>query len=215
MSDPVGRGPATGALRTVGIAAVFLGVAVLAAGAFVFSYPGIHAFALQAGISARLARLYPLLADATLVVVLAAVLSLRGAGLPSRLLAWCVLLLLLGAAAGADAWHAAGRSVPAKPASVTAAVLPWVLVLLAFGLLLAMLRHARLRRAAGIATATDAGLSILGADLIPHQPADARADNSGAGNSASGEQEPAGQQEPSDEVVFYRVRSSPAPPAAD
>jgi hypothetical protein len=136
-----GPGPASGALRGVGIAAVFLGVAALAAGTFVVSYPGIHAFALQAGVSGRLARVYPLLADAMLVVTLAAVLSLRGAGLPSRLLAWCVLLLLLAAAAGADALHAAGRSLPARPAGITAAVLPWVLVLLAFGLLLAMLRR--------------------------------------------------------------------------
>ena len=85
-----------------------------------------------------------------LVIVLAAVLALRGAGLPSRLLAWLTLLVVLAAAAGADALHAAGRRLPHQAAAITAAVLPWVLVLIAFVLLLAMLRHARLRRTADV-----------------------------------------------------------------
>jgi hypothetical protein len=132
--------------RALGIAAVFLGVAALAAATFVLSYPAVHTFALQAGISTRLARFYPGLVDVMLVVILAAVLSLRGAGLPSRLLAWVALVLLLAAAAGASALHADGRRLPARAAEITAAVLPWLLVLVAFALLLAMLRHARLRR---------------------------------------------------------------------
>jgi hypothetical protein len=100
-----------------------------------------------------------LLIDAMLVVVLAAVLALRGAGLPSRLLAWTTLLAVLAAAAGADALHAAGHRLPDHVAEITAAVLPWVLVFLAFALLLAMLRHARLRRqaASGLLLAPDAG----------------------------------------------------------
>ena len=87
-----------------------------------------------------------------LVIVLAAVLALRGAGLPSRLLAWLTLLVVLAAAAGADALHAAGRRLPHQRAAIAAAVLPWVLVLIAFVLLLAMLRHARLRRVASTPT---------------------------------------------------------------
>ncbi len=140
------HGGAPRALRNVGLAAVCVGLAALASATFVLSYPGIHAVALQAGISPRLARGYPLLLDAMLVVVLAAVLSLRGAGLPSKVLAWLTLLALLGATASADALHAAKDKLPVRAAEITAAVLPWVLVLLAFVLLLAMLRHARLRR---------------------------------------------------------------------
>ncbi len=136
------------AVRTLGLAAVCLGVVAIAAATFVLSYSGIHALALQARIEPRLARGYPLLIDAMLVVVLAAVLALRGAGLPSRIFAWVTLLVILAAAAGADALHAAGRKLPDHVAAVTAAVVPWVLVFLAFGLLLAMLRHARNRRQA-------------------------------------------------------------------
>jgi hypothetical protein len=130
------------------MAAVCVGLAALAGATFVLSYSGIHALALHAGIAPRLARGYPLLIDAMLVIVLAAVLALRGAGLPSRLLAWTTLLAVLTAAAGADALHAAGHRLPQHVAAITAAVLPWVLVFLAFALLLAMLRHARLRRPA-------------------------------------------------------------------
>src|SRR5215469_573903 len=137
---------ADGAFRVVGLAAVCIGVAALAAATFVLSYQGIRAVALQAGIEPRYARGYPLLIDAMLVIVLAAVLALRGAGVPSRMLSWLTLLIVLGAAAGADTLHATGRTLPHNTAVITAAVLPWALVFVAFVLLLAMLRHARLRR---------------------------------------------------------------------
>lgn len=134
------------ALRVLAMAAVSVGLAALAGGTFVLSYSGIHALALHAGIAPRLARGYPLLLDAMLVIALAAVLALREADRPSRLLAWTTLLAVLAAAAGADALHAAGHRLPHRDAAITAAVLPWVLVFLAFALLLAMLRHARMRR---------------------------------------------------------------------
>jgi hypothetical protein len=170
MSDQLAAPPsqpaeAPGALRILGLVAVCVGVAALAGAAFVLSYGGIHAVALQAGISSRLARGYPLMIDVLLVIVLAAALSLRGAGWPSKLLAWVTLLALLAAAAGADALHAAGRRLPARPASVTAAILPWVLVLIAFVLLLAMLRHLRLKRAAAAGRE-----AAMGPARIPRQP---------------------------------------------
>jgi hypothetical protein len=133
-------------LRVTALVAVCAGVAALAAAAFIFSYPGIHSVALQAGVNVRLARGYPLILDVLLVVVLAAVLALRGAGWPSKLLAWISLIALLAAAAGADALHAAHDKLPARTAEITVAVVPWALVLIAFVLLLAMLRQARLRR---------------------------------------------------------------------
>jgi hypothetical protein len=139
---------APGALRVLGLVAVSVGVAALAGAAFVLSYSGLHAVALQAGISARLAKGYPLILDVLLVVILAAILWLRSAGWPSKLLAWACLLALLAAAAWADALHAAGHRLPTRPAAVTAAILPWALVLIAFALLLTMLHHARVRRAA-------------------------------------------------------------------
>jgi hypothetical protein len=150
MSDPLPARPADAprALRVVALTAVCIGVVALAGAAFVLSYPGIHAVARQAGVSAQLARGYPVMFDVLLMIVLAAALALRGAGWPSKVLVWVTLLALLAAGAGADAWHAAGRRLPARPAAVTAAILPWVLVLIAFVLLLVMLRHARLRRAA-------------------------------------------------------------------
>ena len=137
------------AWRILGLAAVCLGLAALAAATFVLSYSAIRAIALEAGITPRLARGYPLLVDAMLVIALAAVLALRGAGLPSKVLAWLTLLVVLAAAAGADGLHAAGRALPHQPAAIAAAVLPWVLVFIAFALLVTMLRHARLRRTAG------------------------------------------------------------------
>jgi hypothetical protein len=133
-------------LRVTALVAVCAGVAALAAAAFIFSYAGIHSVALQAGVNVRLARGYPLILDVLLVVVLAAVLALRGAGWPSKLLAWISLIALLAAAAGADALHAAHDKLPTRTAEITIAVVPWALVLIAFVLLLAMLRQARLRR---------------------------------------------------------------------
>jgi hypothetical protein len=144
-----------GGLRLLALAAVALGLLLLAAAAFVLSYAGIHAVALSAGVSPRLARIYPLIFDAMLVVTGAAVLALRSAGLPSRSYAWLSMLALLAAAAAADALHATGTRLPRRPAAATAAVIPWALVLIGFGLLLCMLRQARLRRARTAAARPD------------------------------------------------------------
>jgi Protein of unknown function (DUF2637) len=134
-------------LRAIALTAVSAGVLVLAAAAFVLSYSGIHAVARQAGVSATLARGYPVIFDALLVIACAAVLSLRGAGAVSRFYAWLSLVVLLGATAGADALHSTGTAVPHRTAALVAAIIPWILLLIGFGLLLAMLRHFRLHRA--------------------------------------------------------------------
>jgi hypothetical protein len=136
------RGPMR-ALRLLALTVVSAGVIVLLAAAFVLSYPGIHAMALHAGVSPRLARGYPVIFDAVLAIACAALLALRGGGLVSRCYAWLSLLVVLAGAAGADALHSTGTQVPHRPAAATAAVLPWVLALIGFGLLLAVLRHAR------------------------------------------------------------------------
>jgi hypothetical protein len=148
-------------LRTLGIVAVCLGVAALAGAAFVLSYSGIRDVARDAGISPQRAGDYPALIDAMLVIALLAVLGLRGAGLPSRIFSWLALLCVLAAAAGADVQHATGHVLRHTVAAATAAALPWALVFIAFVLLLALLRHARLRRQASatrqLPLAADAG----------------------------------------------------------
>jgi hypothetical protein len=174
-------------LRGLGLWAVAAGVVVLAAAAFVLSYPGIHAVALHAGVSRPLARIYPVIFDAMLVIACAAVLSLRGAGLLSRCYAWLSLLVLLAAAAGADTLHSANVKLPHRPAAAAAAIIPWALLLIGFGLLLAMLRHARLRRAAAAARDAERPEPPVPAPAMAALPpgAAARADRSEAPKQAS------------------------------
>jgi len=165
-------------LRGLALWAVAAGVVVLAAAAFVLSYPGIHAVALHAGVSRSLARIYPVIFDAMLVIACAAVLSLRGAGLVSRCYAWLTLLVLLAAAAGADTLHSTGTRLPHRQAAAAAAIIPWALLLIGFGLLLAMLRHARLRRTAASARAAEQARAqpprVESPLVQPHAPAPPR-----------------------------------------
>jgi hypothetical protein len=138
-------------LRVLALIAVAIGLAALTAAACVLSYSSIHHLAIQAGVSPRLARLYPLIFDALLVVAGCCVLALRGAGLISRLYSWLCLLVLLGALAGGGAVRAAAIKVPHRLAGILAAVIPWALVLIGFGLLHTLLRYARIRRLAQLA----------------------------------------------------------------
>jgi len=160
-NDPVGRPPGSAGLhsklRLAALAAVIAGVVLLATAAFVLSYEGIHQIALQAGVSPGLAKLYPLIFDAMLVIAAAAALALRGASWWARCYAWASLLILLVAVAAGNAVHATGTTLPAQPTKIAVAITPWVLLLMAFGLLLEMLRHFRTTRsAAGKATAAPA-----------------------------------------------------------
>ncbi len=133
-------------LRVLALIAVAGGLAALTAAACVLSYSSIHHLALRAGVHGRLASIYPLIFDALLVVAGCSVLALRGAGLVSRVYSWLSMLVLLAALAAGGAAHAAAVTIPHKTAAVVAAIVPWVLVLIGFGLLLALLRYARLRR---------------------------------------------------------------------
>ncbi|HYB88034.1 MAG TPA: DUF2637 domain-containing protein [Streptosporangiaceae bacterium] len=157
MSDyPVTRGSRSGdphpTLRLAALTAVIAGVVLVAAAAFLLSYEGIHQIALQAGVSATLARLYPLMFDAMLIVACAATLALRSAGWGSRLYVWACLLVVLAAVAAGDALHATGVRLDGQPARAAIAIIPWVLLLMGFGIWLVMLRHWRRVRAAGAAT---------------------------------------------------------------
>jgi Protein of unknown function (DUF2637) len=158
----VDRGPhSADPLRLVALTAVIAGVVLLAAAAFVLSYAGIHQIAVRAGVSPQLARLYPVIFDAMLVVAGAAALALRGAGWWARFYAWASLLILLVAVAAGDALHATHVVLPIQPTRAVAAVIPWAFLLVAFGLMLEMLRHFRRTRAGNghAAAAGDAALA--------------------------------------------------------
>ena len=144
---PQGGEPNPG-LRAAALTAVVAGMVVVAGAAFVLSYQGIHQIVLNAGVSPELARLYPVMLDAMLVMSCAAALALRTAGLWTRCYVWaCLILLIVGMATG-NALHAMNISLPAQPTRAVVAVLPWALLLLGFGMLLAMLRHWRQIRVA-------------------------------------------------------------------
>ncbi|MGI9005615.1 MAG: DUF2637 domain-containing protein, partial [Streptosporangiaceae bacterium] len=153
-------------LRVAALVAVAVGLAALTAGACVLSYEPIHRLAIQSGVTPRLATIYPLIFDALLVLAGCSVLALRGAGWISRIYAWLCLLVLLSGLAGGGAVHADGVRFSRKLGAVLAAVIPWVLVLIGFGLLLALLRYARLRRQASRSSYTEQ----LAEPLSPESP---------------------------------------------
>ncbi|HWF81120.1 MAG TPA: DUF2637 domain-containing protein, partial [Streptosporangiaceae bacterium] len=133
------------ALRTLALVAVVIGLIALTAAACVLSYSSMHDFALRAGVSPSLAKIYPDIGDAMLVMAGCSVLALRGAGLLSKVYGWLCFILLLAALAASGVVHEAGLSMPLRAAEITAAVFPWALVLVAFGLLLVLLRHVKRR----------------------------------------------------------------------
>ncbi|HEX2321207.1 MAG TPA: DUF2637 domain-containing protein [Streptosporangiaceae bacterium] len=133
-------------LRILALIAVAVGLAALTAAACLLSYSSVHHLAIQAGVHGRLASVYPLIFDAILVVAGCSVLALRGAGLVSRLYSWLCMLVLLAALAAGGALRAEAVKIPHKVAALVAAIVPWALVLIGFGLLVALLRYARLRR---------------------------------------------------------------------
>jgi hypothetical protein len=162
MSDyPVVRGPRSGdphpRLRLAALTAVITGVLLVAVAAFLLSYAGIHQIALLAGVSPTLARLYPVMFDAMLVIACSAALALRSAGWPTRLYVWLSLLLLLGAVAAGDALYAMAISLPVQPTQAVVAIIPWVLLLMGFVMWLVMLRHWRRVRAAAANAAAGSG----------------------------------------------------------
>jgi Protein of unknown function (DUF2637) len=162
MSDyPVTRGARPGdahlRLRLAALTAVIVGVILVALAAFLFSYSGIHHIALQAGVAPRLARLYPLMFDAMLIVTCSGVLATRTAGWGTKTYVWACLLLVVGAVAVGDALYATGVHLTGQAARATIAVVPWVLLLLGFGIWLVMLRHWRRSRIPAAVNEAEAG----------------------------------------------------------
>ena len=122
---------------------VALVVIAVAAATFVFSYDGVHAIALLGGMSERLARYYPGLFDAVLVIACVAAVMLRDGRWWARLYAWAVVIVLLAAIGTTDVLHAMNYTLRHRPTEGIVAAAPIVAVLLAFSLLLTLLRQSR------------------------------------------------------------------------
>jgi hypothetical protein len=153
--------------------AIIVLVIALAGATFALSYSGVHQIALSAGVPKELARLYPGIFDAVLVVACAAALMLRDASVWTRIYAWISILILVGIIGAADAIHAMGVVLPHRPAEGTVAALPWALVMLGFSLWLTMLRHARSqssRQAVAARQPVAAGQAVPGMQAVPGVP---------------------------------------------
>ena len=133
-------------LRTGAVMIMVSGVVLLALAAFLFSYAGVHETALAGGVPRHLARLYPLIIDAIVVLACVAALAFRGAERWLQAYAWLLVVVVFTASGAISAIHAAHVSLPQRPTAVAAAILPWVLLLLGFGLLLSLLRQRRADR---------------------------------------------------------------------
>ncbi len=122
---------------------IALAVIAVAGAAFVFSYDGVHAIALLGGVSVRLARYYPGLFDAVLVIACVAAIMLRDGRWWARLWAWVVIIVVLGAIGTTDVLHAMNYTLRHRPTEGIVAAAPVAAVLLAFSLLLTLLRRSR------------------------------------------------------------------------
>jgi Protein of unknown function (DUF2637) len=134
-------------LRLTAVIAAGLCVLAIAVGVIVFSYSDVRDTALTAGLSPRLARFYPLLFDAVLIVACAAAVTLRGV---LRGFAWLAVLVTLGAIAAADIVHVMAITVPKRPLEATIAIVPWVVLLAGLTLLDAMFRRGAGRKSQAV-----------------------------------------------------------------
>jgi hypothetical protein len=129
-------------LRLVALIVAVICVLALAASAFVLSYPGARDTALTAGVTPKLARIYPGLFDAVLLVACAD--------------AWLAILVVTAAIATADATHAMSVTLPKRPMEAVVAAVPWAVLLIGFTLLYAIARQGKAARVAAPATAPSA-----------------------------------------------------------
>ena len=128
-------------------AAAGLGVAALAAAAFVLSYDDLRVLALTGGAADRYAPVYPIMIDTLVVLTILSLVVARRSTWWTRGVRWLLLLVLLAGTAAASAQRAVKgyESLPGEWLSAGVAVAPWVLLLLAAWLWLSILRQARLR----------------------------------------------------------------------
>ncbi len=150
--------------------AVVVVVLALTAATFVLSYTGVHEIALHAGVSARLARLYPGVFDAVLVVACVAAVMARDARWWVRGYAWLTIIVVVGVVGAADALHAMNVALPLRQTEAVVAAAPWVLVLLGFSLMLTMLRQSRAQHSTATAAAPSRRASRRAAKRAADQP---------------------------------------------
>jgi len=161
--------------RRLANAAVAVAVIAVAAAVFVLSYSGIRAVAITGGVSPHLARVYPGVFDAVLVIACVAAILLRDGRWWARAWAWLVVVVLLAAIGATDVVHAMGYTLRHRPTEGLVAAAPVAAVLLAFSLLLTLLRQSR---TAGDATAArraakrqTGALPAIAAGTAPRLPA--------------------------------------------
>jgi len=129
--------------RRLANTAVAVLVLAVAAATFVLSYSGVRAIAITGGVSTQLARVYPGVFDAVLVIACVAAVLLRDARWWARAWAWLVVVVLLAAIGATDMLHAMGYTLRHRPTEGIVAAAPVAAVLLAFSLLLTVLRQSR------------------------------------------------------------------------
>jgi hypothetical protein len=158
--------------RLTAVIAAGVCVLAIAAGAIALSYSDVRELALTAGLSLRLARFYPLLFDAVLIVACAAAVTLRGV---LRGFAWLAVVVIIGALAAADTVHAMSITVPTRPLDATIAIAPWVVLLTGLTLLDAMMRRTPGRRteAVGPSSANGWAPPAGSPESVARQPAGA------------------------------------------
>ena len=150
----------------------------MAAATFVLSYAGVHAIVLQAGVSPRLARIYPGLFDAVFVIACVAAVMLRDARWWARWYAWLVIILMVVVVGAADVVYAMNVTLRHRTIEGVVAAAPWVLLLLAFSLMLTMLRQSRVQQAPATAPAEPASQP----GIPGSRPGGAARGRTGAGN---------------------------------
>jgi Protein of unknown function (DUF2637) len=188
--------------RLTAVIAAGVCVLAIAAGAIALSYSDVRELALTAGLSLRLARFYPLLFDAVLIVACAAAVTLRGV---LRGFAWLAVVVIIGALAAADTVHAMSITVPTRPLDATIAIAPWVVLLTGLTLLDAMMRRTPGRRTEAVGPGSANGWAPP------------------AGSPESATRQPAGAAVVSLSTLFRdsppapagRARATPSQPAAD
>ncbi|GLU47411.1 DUF2637 domain-containing protein [Nocardiopsis ansamitocini] len=129
--EPSGSGSRAGVITLA-----TLGVLVIAGCAILLSYNGIYQIAVQGGMSAELAHLYPGLFTLLLMMAFWTTYLLRAAPLARRIWVDALVLVLILLAAGGSAMRALDYRLLDWVATVVVAVGPWVALLVAFRLLL-------------------------------------------------------------------------------
>ncbi len=127
-----------------------LGVAALAAAAFVLSYDDLRTLAIRGGAARHRAFLYPGILDGLVVVVILSILAARRASWWSRAVRWLLLLLLVAGAGAAGVERAVNgyRALPHRWVSGGVAAAPWLILLIAVWLWTAVIKQVlRTRRA--------------------------------------------------------------------